>query len=121
MASCSNSGAAPEPAVATTQTTAATFGFIPRDEVIERIATERCQREEACHNVGADGTFATSDVCIREIGETERRRLQTGDCVRGSTRSDLDGCLTSIRDERCQNDADTKRRLERCSGDYLCR
>lgn len=121
LASCVKVGGGREPVESTTEITSARFGFIPRDEVIERLTAERCQHEDNCHNVGPDGTFVNTEACMRVLGGTERQRLQSSSCVRGSTQSDLQACIESIRNERCQNAEDTALRLQHCNDESLCR
>jgi hypothetical protein len=88
-----------------TTTTGAGLDTVSNDTVanetaIERITTARCNREQACAELGhvaAGGALR----CSAEVRNAIQNELSRAECPWGVDRAALDGCVNAIRDERC--------------------
>jgi hypothetical protein len=86
----------------------------------DEIATTRCDREQACNNVGATRKYSTHDVCIAQLRAENENSLTNENCPNGLSRLALDKCIADIRGEKCDHPLDTFERLNSCSRSSLC-
>ena len=90
------------------------------ESAVERITAARCDREQACDNVGAHKSYETRATCEQELGNDKRADLSAAECPRGISEPDLNDCLHGIRTERCGNPLDSLSRLAVCRKGKLC-
>ena len=86
----------------------------------ESIAEARCAREQTCENIGADKKYSSSDDCLARIREDWREDLNAPECPGGVNESELNECLTAIRNEDCSSPFDTLSRLAECGDSQIC-
>ncbi len=109
LAAC---GGTKEYTVGTTTLTGSTN--VARADAIDRITTQRCDRELSCGNIGPSRTWADMAAC----------RASVGDDTKGSVKSDVDYydlavCTNAIRNAQCTSDG--MPRLAECDGAKICR
>jgi hypothetical protein len=84
------------------------------------LATERCDREARCNNIGAKEKYKTRADCIAELERDKRDDINSDVCRGGIRQKELRECLQSIRDESCGNPLDAITRLAACRTGNLC-
>ena len=87
----------------------------------DEITLARCDMEERCKNVGPERTYADRDQCTIRIREGWKDDLNFSACSKGVDASELDQCLTEIRNHECGSVLDTLSRLVQCRRSELCR
>jgi hypothetical protein len=109
------------PPAAPTMTTSGTLAAKPvSPHDVEVITKERCDREERCENIGVGRKYATRDVCTEQVRSDNMNTLTNAACPYGIDASKLQSCLTTIREERCNNPFDTLSRYGSCTQSALC-
>ena len=69
----------------TTRMTSGTQMAAPVDRhSVDELAKARCDREQACTNVGAGKTYATRDVCMEKLHADNENDLTNANCPNGS-------------------------------------
>jgi hypothetical protein len=86
----------------------------------ESIALSRCQREQACNNVGADKKYSSAADCMTRVRNDWRDDLNARECPGGVNQRQLDECLAKIRNEDCGSPFDTLSRLSECTAGQIC-
>lgn len=86
----------------------------------DSIAEARCARESTCNNIGADKKFSSNDDCMARIREDWRDDLNSRECPGGINQSELNECLTAIRNEECSSPFDTLSRVAECASGQIC-
>lgn len=86
----------------------------------ESIAEARCAREATCNNIGADKKFSSSDDCMARIRDDWRDDLNSRECPGGVNQTELNECLTEIRNEECSSPFDTLSRVAACASGQIC-
>jgi hypothetical protein len=84
------------------------------------LATERCDREMRCKNIGAKEKYKTRAECIAELERDKRDDINSDVCRGGVRQKELNDCLQAIRDESCGNPLDAITRLAACRTGNLC-
>jgi hypothetical protein len=87
---------------------------------VTSLATERCEREARCNNIGAKEKYKTRADCIAELERDKRDDINSDVCRGGIRQKELRECLQSIRDESCGNPLDAITRLAACRTGNLC-
>jgi hypothetical protein len=100
-------------------TTTTTGAQVANEDAIQRIADARCNREEACNNIGSGKQYDNRDACTRELSHNARADLRPENCG-ALDPNRLDQCLKDIRDEKCGNPLDKVVRLASCRQHELC-
>jgi hypothetical protein len=86
----------------------------------ESIAISRCQREQACDNVGVDKKYVSASDCLTRIRADWKDDLNARECPGGVNQHQLDQCLTKIKAEDCGSPFDTLSRLTECTAGQIC-
>jgi len=94
---------------------------VDNDHAINALTKARCDREDACNNLGADKKFDSFDACEREIRHDTAITLRPEKCSGGVISERLDSCLDQIRTERCGNAIDKIERVAACRKAMLCK
>jgi hypothetical protein len=84
------------------------------------LATERCDREARCKNIGAKEKYHTRAECVTEMQRDKRDDLNSDVCPGGVHQKELSDCLQAIRDENCNHPLDSLTRLNACRAGNLC-
>jgi hypothetical protein len=95
----------------------------PRSETAsasESIARSRCDREQRCGNIGGDEKFSSVDDCLTRVRTDWKDDLSARECPGGVNRTQLDECLTEIRNEDCSSPFDTLERVAACTAGQIC-
>ena len=79
------------------------------------IAEARCARERRCENVGTDKKYSSTSDCMTRIRDDWRDDLNALECPGGVNQTELQECLTAIRDEECNSPFDTLDRVTDCT------
>lgn len=85
-----------------------------------QIAHARCEREERCNNVGADGKFASEEACEEQVRTDWANDLNAYECPNGVIEAQLEECLAAIRAEDCNSPFDTLGRVTECQSPQIC-
>jgi hypothetical protein len=84
------------------------------------VATERCDREARCKNIGAKEKYRDRADCIAQMERDKRDDLNSDVCTGGVRQKELADCLQAIRGEDCGNPLDSLTRLTACRAGNLC-
>jgi hypothetical protein len=87
---------------------------------VTSLATERCDREARCNNIGAKEKYKTRADCIAELERDKRDDINSDVCRGGIRQKELNDCLQAIHDESCGNPLDAITRLAACRTGNLC-
>ncbi|HMI89150.1 MAG TPA: DUF6184 family natural product biosynthesis lipoprotein [Polyangiaceae bacterium] len=87
---------------------------------VTSLATERCDREVRCKNIGAKEKYKTRADCIAEMERDKRDDINSDVCRGGIRQKELADCVNAIRDESCGNPLDAITRLAACRTGNLC-
>lgn len=87
---------------------------------VTSLATERCDREARCNNIGAKEKYKTRADCIAELERDKRDDINSDVCRGGIRQKELSDCLQAIHDEACGNPLDAITRLTACRTGNLC-
>lgn len=88
------------------------------NDAASALATERCDREVRCNQVGANARYATREDCMDVMRQDSEEEL--ADCHAGIDESDLGQCLTEIRTQDCNGPLDQLEQFVACRSDDLC-
>jgi len=93
---------------------------VSRASAVDRITTERCNRELSCGNVGPSRTWPDMAACRDSVRDDTKSFLKsdTSSCG-GVDYYDLAVCTNAIRNTRCVEDG--LPRLAECDGAKICR
>jgi hypothetical protein len=113
MAGCSNKSRPAETALAVpTETEGAS--------ATESIAEARCARESRCDNIGGDKKFSSMEDCTARVREDWRDELSARECHTGVNQTQLQECITAVRNEECSSPIDTLERVAACTASQIC-
>ena len=87
---------------------------------VTALATERCDRELRCKNIGAKEKYKTRAECVAELERDKRDDINSDVCRGGIRQKELNDCLQAIHDEACGNPLDAITRLAACRTGNLC-
>lgn len=88
---------------------------------IDAIAAARCAHQLKCGNIGQGKEYATEQDCSTKLSEDKYDDLAREECPGGIVREELDECLAEIKNQNCDNVADSIERLAACRESDLCR
>jgi hypothetical protein len=86
----------------------------------EQIAEARCHREKTCGNIGPEATWRSDVACRDHVREDWKADLGVLECPGGIDQTQLDECLTQIREESCNSPLDTLSRVAACTQGQIC-
>jgi hypothetical protein len=89
-------------------------------EMVDALASARCDREVGCKNVGAGQKYASRDVCLDQMRGSIGNDLNPQNCPLGLDRSHFDACLAAVRAEQCDRPLDTLARVQECRTSDMC-
>jgi hypothetical protein len=91
------------------------------DATIDRLTTARCDREEACGNIGDGKRYATRQVCTDQMRGGIANDLTASDCPAGLDGSKVKECMSAIGNEQCGlHPIESMSRIEKCRTSALC-
>jgi len=90
------------------------------NSALATLATERCDREARCKNIGAKEKYHTRGECMTEMQRDKRDDLNSDVCPGGIRQRELGDCLQAIREESCNSPLDSLTRLNACRAGNLC-
>lgn len=86
-----------------------------------RVTTTRCDREEACSNVGTGKEFGDRDACVNEIGHDNVSTFSSEECPSGVDADRLDACISELKASPCVTGGKADERAPAsCSREQLC-
>ncbi|HEY1960138.1 MAG TPA: DUF6184 family natural product biosynthesis lipoprotein [Polyangiaceae bacterium] len=89
-------------------------------QALDKITTERCNRELSCGNIGPDRYWDTMQACRRDVHQTTRDYLQAESCDTVDTLG-LATCADAIRNSQCGDERAGVPILSACRTARLCR
>jgi hypothetical protein len=89
-------------------------------DIVDRLATARCDQEQGCKNIGPDAKYASRSVCNDQIRGSIGNDLNAYNCPRGLDRDGVDRCMGAIKSEECSHPFDTLTRFDKCRNGALC-
>jgi hypothetical protein len=90
------------------------------DTIVAELAAARCDRAQACGNLGAGGNYASREECESQMLGSVGSELGEYHCAAGIAREPLEHCVFAIRNEDCGSPLDTLDRLALCRMGALC-
>lgn len=115
LAACSSHQRAPETAAAQAEARASEGG-----SAVESIAEARCARESRCENIAPDKRYSSMEDCVTRVREDWRDDLDARACPSGVNETQLNECLSEIRQEDCSSPFDTLERVAACTASQIC-
>jgi hypothetical protein len=89
--------------------------------VVERLSTARCDREQACDNVGDGKKYASRHVCLDQLRGSIENDLNSYQCPRGIDGAAVQQCLSAIAGEECgAHPVEAITRMDRCRNASMC-
>ncbi|MGD0529604.1 MAG: DUF6184 family natural product biosynthesis lipoprotein [Polyangiaceae bacterium] len=101
---CASEPVGPQPIVPETQTP--TVGVtatqaLADEDVIERIASARCDRSQSCDRIGPGAPYRDRGVCMAKMRELVSKQLNTYRCPGGIGEVGVSRCLKSLDTGHC--------------------
>ena len=115
LVACGSNSRAPETAAARAEASASEGG-----SAVESISEARCARESRCENIGSDKRYSSMEDCVIRVREDWRDDLDARACPSGVNESQLNECLSAIRQEDCSSPFDTLERVAACTASQIC-
>lgn len=88
---------------------------------INRLSSARCEREQACGNVGPGKSYESNNECVTKLDADGYAELNSADCKAGLDNAQFDKCLQAIHAEECNSPIASLERLTDCRSSALCR
>jgi hypothetical protein len=89
--------------------------------VVNHLARARCDREQACNNVGDGKTYASRQVCMDQFRGGVANDLNAHQCPGGINAAAVQECLTAIGNEECgAHPVEAIIRIDKCRSGALC-
>jgi hypothetical protein len=89
-------------------------------QVVEQLATARCQHQAKCNNVGPGKNYVSEDTCMQQMRGSTADELNAYNCPRGISDEGLRHCLAAINNEQCGNLIDSMGTSNDCRNSALC-
>jgi hypothetical protein len=86
----------------------------------ESIAEARCAREDRCTNIGSEKKYSTTQDCLARVRDDWKDDLNARECPGGVKRTELEECLTAIRNEECSSPFESLSRMTQCTAGQIC-
>ena len=113
-----------EPRVGQAVTTGATgptgSRMLMNDDAAMLLTNARCQRESACDNIGAARRFLDPDACRRSLFNESQATVSPEACPVGVDETKLSLCLSSVRNQPCNDQELTPDDSPACRRSELC-
>jgi len=90
------------------------------DSAVDRIALERCDREQRCGNVAEGKDFENRDKCLTVMRGKTIEGLPIEKCKGGIDQQQLRECLAEIQDQKCGDPFSALTRRTACRVAELC-
>jgi hypothetical protein len=110
-----------EPARATTRPMGVTNLQSDTSSVVTRLSDARCNREEACNNVGDGKKYASRRVCLDQMRGSIANDLNAYQCP-GIDEAAVEKCQVAIRSEECgAHPFEEIARMDKCRSGQMCK
>jgi hypothetical protein len=90
------------------------------DEIVERIASARCDRDESCNRVGPGAPYRNRSDCMQQTRELVKTDLNPATCRGGVGAVSLDRCVQSLEEGQCDMPGQIAGRTSQCDLTTLC-
>ncbi len=91
------------------------------DGTIDRLTAARCDREQACSNIGDGKKYASRRVCMDQVRGSIGNDLNANQCPRGLDDAAVDQCLSAIGNEECgAHPVEALSRFDKCRAGNMC-
>lgn len=117
VASCKGT---PEPRVRVGQTVTTGARMLMNDDAAMLLTNARCQRESACDNIGAARRFSDPDACRRSLFAETQATISPAACPVGVDEAKLALCVTSVRNQPCDDPGTLPEESPACRRSELC-
>jgi hypothetical protein len=88
--------------------------------VVDQMTTARCDRDEACSDVGVGRKYASRRECADQVHSRFANDINPTNCAHGLYRVMLDRCMAAIKDEPCDRPSGANARVDWCTSATLC-
>jgi len=112
-------GCAPKPPRTPAPTT--TSAAFVEQSALDEITAARCNREEACENVGPARKYPSFGTCLTRLMPDSRAVTRFEDCPHGMADRAVTACVDEIHKEQCASPLDTIDPLAACAHSALCK
>jgi hypothetical protein len=110
------------PARATTRPTGVTNAQAGTSPVVNRLSDARCDREQACDNIGDGKKYASRRVCLDEMRGNIANDLNAYQCPGGIDEAAVRECQMAIRNEECGvHPFEAITRMDKCRSGPMCK
>lgn len=121
LVGCAHEHDVPPTTVAVTRVTGAEISGGASDDAIVRIATARCEREQACNKIGSGRAYDDQATCLAEMGELADEEAGQTACPDGVDPLEVSRCLLDIRATRCGGELERSPNIVSCTKVVLCK
>jgi hypothetical protein len=88
---------------------------------VDRLTAARCDREQACNNIGDGKKYASRSVCMEQIHGSIANDLNSYQCPGGLDDSAVNQCMNAIGNEECGvHPMEALSRLDKCRSGSMC-
>jgi hypothetical protein len=88
---------------------------------VDRLASARCDREQACDNVGDGRKYVSRHVCMEQLRGRIDNDLNAYQCPGGIDETAVTHCVSAIGAEECgAHPIEAMTRIEKCRADAMC-
>jgi hypothetical protein len=89
--------------------------------VVDRLSNARCDREQACDNVGDGKRYASRHVCLEQLRGSIANDLNSFQCPHGIDGSAVQQCVWAIGGEECgAHPVEAITRMDKCRNGAMC-
>jgi hypothetical protein len=89
-------------------------------EVVERIATARCDRSQSCDRIGPGANYHDRDDCMRQARELVSHQLNASRCPGGIGEVGVSRCVSSLHRGQCDMPGQIYGTVSHCELDLMC-
>jgi hypothetical protein len=89
-------------------------------EVVERIATARCDRSQSCDRIGLGANYRDRNDCMRQARELVSRQLNASHCPGGIGEVGVSRCVSSLGIGECDTPGQVYGTVSHCELDLMC-
>jgi hypothetical protein len=89
--------------------------------IVDRLANARCDREQACNNVGDGRKYSSRRTCSEQLHGGISNDLNSYQCPGGIDGTAVQQCLTAIGNEECgAHPVEAITRMDKCRSGAMC-
>jgi len=88
---------------------------------VDRLTAARCDREQACNNIGDGKKYSSRHVCMDQVHGSIANDVNSYECPSGLDDSAVNQCLNATTNEECGvHPMEALSRLDKCRSGSMC-